>query len=389
MVCAVICGGPAARARAEEPSIPSEPKVMREPGERVDVIDAFDDKDPIDIDIGLAFAFETKRGTLSREDAEVASYTASASRLLPRVAVGVFRDVSIGAGLAIVLDETVRIDREGDATIATAAGETIVNLPFRGPSRSGFEEMWLGVNVAPLNQMRGSPLSMRVSLEGHLSAFAARHPCDEDGCRRLVRGGPIPTAGTTTGLLGTELAVTVSRRFLSVEPYARVAGRLDVAVEGALHDIAAAGGDLPKTFSGMLGTMLVPWENRESFGRVTIDVGVSVQVESAGFGFSVLSDAIGSSPWIALDAEPRPSGVLSGGPRVFGRLTSEGLWQASRFVKLGFGFNGSYEGERVVTRGDQISSSGVPAAARAELGRPISSSAVFGFDLSSRGVVMF
>ena len=77
---------------------------MQEPGEVVNVIDAFDDGDPFDLNVSLAFQYFSKSAKILRETniaraglttggftahtLNVASYSESTSNLIPRIDVG-------------------------------------------------------------------------------------------------------------------------------------------------------------------------------------------------------------------------------------------------------------------------------------------------------------
>src|SRR5262245_49795709 len=54
-------------ARADEPRSSTEPRLMMEPGEVTNVIDAFDDLDPFDANISLGFEYSSKSAKILRE----------------------------------------------------------------------------------------------------------------------------------------------------------------------------------------------------------------------------------------------------------------------------------------------------------------------------------
>src|SRR5688572_19535117 len=59
----------AVHSRADEPIKPTEPSLMAEPGEVVDVVDAFDTEkgDPFDLNLSLGFHQQWERGKIRRE----------------------------------------------------------------------------------------------------------------------------------------------------------------------------------------------------------------------------------------------------------------------------------------------------------------------------------
>src|ERR1700722_6463587 len=105
-------------ARAAEPRNATEPRVMLEPGEVVNVIDAFDEGNPFDLNISLGFDYSSKSAKILRETAiggagltsggftthllNVASYSETMARLTPRVDVGLYHDIAVHIALPII-----------------------------------------------------------------------------------------------------------------------------------------------------------------------------------------------------------------------------------------------------------------------------------------------
>ena len=54
---ALVASLDASVVRADEPRSATEPRIMQEPGEVVNVIDAFDEGDPFDISLSLGFQY--------------------------------------------------------------------------------------------------------------------------------------------------------------------------------------------------------------------------------------------------------------------------------------------------------------------------------------------
>src|SRR5262245_43898435 len=88
-------------ALADEPRSSTEPRVMLEPGDVTNVIDAFDDGDRFDANISLGFSYASKSARILREThiaqpglttggytsrlLNVAQYSSEIARLTPRV----------------------------------------------------------------------------------------------------------------------------------------------------------------------------------------------------------------------------------------------------------------------------------------------------------------
>src|SRR5262245_928570 len=95
-----------ATARADEPRKVTEPSVMREPTEIVQVADAFDDDDIFDLQLSLGYAHSWKNAKIYRETSSlqlstgdytpsnmnVAKYTHDTARLNTRADIGVYKD---------------------------------------------------------------------------------------------------------------------------------------------------------------------------------------------------------------------------------------------------------------------------------------------------------
>ena len=109
---------------AEEPRKVSEPSVLREPSEVVQVVDAFDDDDLFDLNLSLGYhsTWSSAKilressltdagfsdGNYSRANLNVAQYSQRVSRLNPRADIGLYKDLALVIRLPIILSD----DRE-------------------------------------------------------------------------------------------------------------------------------------------------------------------------------------------------------------------------------------------------------------------------------------
>src|SRR6185436_17369701 len=101
MVAALCAGGPAGRASAQ--SEPETIPLLAEPIAYTDVIDAFDDLDPLDVNIGLRYVRTDASATLSRElvdsgaqrtrYVDVATHVLERNELALELDVGLYRDL--------------------------------------------------------------------------------------------------------------------------------------------------------------------------------------------------------------------------------------------------------------------------------------------------------
>src|SRR5262249_2576028 len=116
-------------ARAEEPARASDLRMMAEPGEVTDVIDAFDGDDVFDLHLTLGYQYSRQRSHIRRETSiggaanpglssgdftasnmNVATYEENTSRLNTRVDIGVYHDVALYVRLPVVLSDERKLD---------------------------------------------------------------------------------------------------------------------------------------------------------------------------------------------------------------------------------------------------------------------------------------
>ena len=329
------------------------PRVMREPGDVTDVIDAFDNEegDPFDLSVGLGFNYFSKRARILRESSvyapglttggyttrrqNVGQYIETTSRLVPRLDVGLFRDLALFFEAPIVLKNSRKIeDIDGSAgnsaTTAGAPGENLFAVPFTAPDRSGLEYLALGLNFAIFNQARDYTKPTWVfGVETQLSVGTPMHACnanpapgevecaqpgdinrngqrDSDGVD--ANGDPLESAnagdernaGVTRGTVALAVHSVMSKRLKYIEPYGGFRARFefqmgDESDYGRTDFQGALVNHPPIVGTVMLGMMIHPWENREKFSRLSFDLRFQGEYHSEGRDYSELFDALGSS----------------------------------------------------------------------------------------------
>ena len=350
--------GPA-RALADEPRKATEPPVMREPSEIVQVADAFDDDDIFDLHLSLGYEHSWRNGKIYRETSapqlstgdftpsnmNVAKYSQDVGRLNTRADIGVYKDIAVVIRMPVILSDDRSLEQNGgglqSTTLAGAPGEQLFSLPFKSPSRSGIEYLALGMDFGLMNQARnpnkptwvlGGEVRVNVSEPMHACNNAPANlnqtvaPPGQVKCaspndmNRDGVGGQVTTTdtgvpgqklvldegaagqrkpGVSRGTTGLAFHTFVSRRVKYIEPY----GGFDV-----LFEFPTTGSDFHATdLKGSLvnhpplrGTMTVgmaimPWEIRDAFQRLTIDLRFAGTYVSEGRDYSELFDALGSS----------------------------------------------------------------------------------------------
>lgn len=410
-------------AAADEPRSATEPRVMMESGEVTNVIDAFDDGDPFDFNISLGFQFFSKSAKIRRETAaggpgltsggytsnllNVASYSESTSKLIPRIDFGIYKDLAGHISLPIILNHSRGLeDLDGSAgnqeyILRGAPGEQLFSLPFNSPDRSGLEYLGLGLDLNIMNQARDR------TKPTWLLGFEVRLPVSQAmaACTTTPRDGQVECAnpsdinrngqrdgdlegqdveqrdpGVGRGTIGLEVHTILSKRIKYVEPYGGFRALIEWYGASDDFDLTNLEGSLvnmpPLVGTVMLGMMIIPWENREKFGRLTFDLRAEGEYHSEGRDYSELFDALGSSDapslrspqWASYHAETvcvdddgnpntpcinRDSSAVDQGsqktyftglsnvqPYASFRASVSATWQASELVKfqLGAGF---------------------------------------------------
>lgn len=332
----------AGTALADEPRSATEPRVMSEPGEVVNVIDSFDDGDLFDLNVTLGFEYATKSAKILRETnvfapglttggftsrfMNVAQYSETTTRLVPRVDVGVYKDIAVYFRLPIILANTRQLeDLDGSsgqlATVAQGApGETLFSVPFKAPDRSGLEYLAVGAEVDILNQARDATKpTWLFGVEGRFAIGTPMHACnanpkpgqvecaDPSDVNRDGKGeGEFEGTGigarepgVTRGTIGLALRTVLSRRVKYVEPYGGFGALFEFQQDSSDYGISDLQGSLvnhpPLVGTMMLGMMIHPWEHRAKYGRLTIDLRFTGDYRSEGRDYSELFDALGSS----------------------------------------------------------------------------------------------
>jgi hypothetical protein len=181
----------------------SEPSVLREPSEVVQVVDAFDDDDLFDLHLSLGYQSTWKSakilressltdagfsdGGFSRANLNVAEYSSRISRLNTRADVGLYKDLALVIRLPIVLSDDRELkglsgsEKNQSFALAGAPGEQLFQLPFKSPTRSGVEYLAIGLDASPMNQARDSTKpTWLIGIEGRFDVSEPMHACGKN-----------------------------------------------------------------------------------------------------------------------------------------------------------------------------------------------------------------
>jgi hypothetical protein len=350
-------------AGAEEPRKVSEPSVLREPSEVVQVVDAFDDDDLFDLHLSLGYQSTWKSakilressltdpgfsdGGYSRANLNVAEYESRVSRLNTRADIGVYKDIALIVRLPIILSDDRELkglsgsDQNQSFVLQGAPGEQLFSLPFKSPTRSGIEYLAIGIDAAPMNQARDNTKpTWLLGIEGRFDVSEPMHACNksreilntnrglpgagqtqEVECAHISdvnrdgQGGGYTTQGPPGTLEGTfsgsrkpgvsrgvtalEAHTMVSRRVKYVEPYGGFRALFEFQNSSSDYGATDLQGSLvnhpPLRGSMIFGLNVIPWEIRDAYQRLNLDIRFTGTYVSEGRDYSELFDALGSS----------------------------------------------------------------------------------------------
>ncbi|HEY6077726.1 MAG TPA: hypothetical protein VIW29_02935 [Polyangiaceae bacterium] len=285
-------------------------------------------------------------GGYSRASLQVAEYSQHITRLNTRADVGLYKDLALIIRLPIILADDRELTGLGGseenqaAVLEGAPGEQLFRLPFKSPTRSGIEYLAVGIDAAPMNQARDSTKpTWLIGIEGRFDVSEPMHACNKDpkglnsdgtlldpanaqeecanvsDINRNGVGGEYPAPvdggslegtfsggrkpGVSRGTTGLEMHTYISRRVKYLEPYGGF--RALIEFQSSSSDFGATDLDAslvnhpPLKGTMVFGLNVIPWEVREAFQRLNVDIRFTGTYVSEGRDESELSDALGSS----------------------------------------------------------------------------------------------
>lgn len=390
-------------ALADEPVAAKEPRLLRETGENTTVIDAFDKDDIFDANLLLSLRQSWKSANIRRETSlpqltsggftaqneNIASYSQSLTVLEVGADVGIFRDLALSLRLPLILADARELsDLDGSSRnpqrLQDPNGEQLFSVPFKSPTRSGVDWFSAALNYALTNQQRDETKpTWVIGVEGRFAIGDRLHACNENAAIKCPDPsnptGPGREPGISRGMHSLIAHTIFSRRFGYVEPYTGFRFHADLPQSnsdfGATSDLRGTLQSRPPligTFT--VGMEIYPWENREQFQRVIIDVRLRGSYHSPGRDYSELFDALGSSQARTL-RNPNP-GAYTAGPDgftsvadpnaakvyftgitdqqafgSFGSMTGV-TWQANEYTKFSAGLGLTYAQSHLITAAD-------------------------------------
>lgn len=376
-------------------------RLFDDPIAYTDVADAVDGDDPFDLNVHLAFRRSRTAGTIQREltggalpgspgrgsanFGDVADWEHIRNVLEVGLDMGIYRDVMVFARLPLVLSDTRELVYAGndtgtiDSLLSTdvpGLGPTpLFGLPFQSPTRSGIDSVNVGVAFNAMNQARRRDRPTWTMLfEGRFGIGSIMAPCAD--------GDPGCDPGVSPGTHAVRFESRLSRRYPLAELYQGIA--YEFAWAGRAKDQFTPSGNLsgyqnrrpPMRGTLTAGVAFIPWENRATWQRFTLDVRARGTYVSEGRDYSPLYDALGTStnPYLAL---PNLEGIppMEGSPALrqvpFNGLTdvqdhgelggSVAIeMQAARYVRFRFGVDVDYITPHLLTASDACNPSASP-----------------------------
>ncbi|MCS6798605.1 MAG: hypothetical protein NZ898_08745 [Myxococcota bacterium] len=337
----VWLGGGAALAQDDETLW-----LYREPTSFTDVVDAFDEHDPFDLNVSVGFSRSLLTGVVQRETndpmhpevrrpdvsgaraseawVDIAKFEHLRNILHFGLDVGVYHDVALFLRLPVVLSDSRELtapegrtteEVNADLVAADPDGRAVplFQLPFRSPTRSGVPWLDVGAAWAIFNQHRNRHLpTWVVSATGRFATGEPVHACFDrapmgrDRCPNPNPAGGTLEPGIGDGTNGLRLETRASWRSRYIEPYGGLA--FQIGWPGSSKRWFEPGGDLagfmntlpPRIGEMTVGLAIIPWEHRGRWQRFALDFRLVGQYVSEGHGYTPLTDPLGSSAHPAL-----------------------------------------------------------------------------------------
>lgn len=278
--------------------------------EITDVADAFDDEDPIDINIQVSYQRDLRKAKISREfkcsdlsdncpgtnsiifPTEL-EYRRVINTILIDTDIGIYKDIELFVSMPIIIEDSMELSfpskvSGANSTISPDSDSEhwppLFNVPYLGQKRSGFGDMSVGVKYSPFSQERD-----------------IYHPSWKLGMTYTIPTGSIKKAtnnGVGEGMHKITLDTAISRRILFVEPYFGFFGTFKFGSSSGLfqnYGETQTNVDPGAEMGIIIGTEIVPWEVYGQGQKFAFDFGFKANYNFEGRGHSEIFDALGSS----------------------------------------------------------------------------------------------
>jgi hypothetical protein len=341
-----------------------------------EVASAFDPEDGFDLHLSIDYRLDIRRSAIKREDVGrpgagrdagipvVRDLVFSGTRhtVVPRLELGLFRDVSFSAAMPYVLsdDRTLELDQRDTPCDFDGANATCVNRAtsstfvdglltgsgfdgqnagggfddsdptvFRGPTRSGVDQVHLGITWAPMSQARDETKpTWKMGVEGRLAVgkIATISATDLDN-----------STGVGRGISEIRLWTSMARRLGWAEPYVEVwwMAPLSTKTDSLFSDPGfGARSTKPQQEGGLrFGFEGYAVDQGDEGARLSLELGARMSAHFEGRAytemwevFALAGDASGTGPLI-LDADPTTDGMQA--------LDHPGITNVENYLEMG------------------------------------------------------
>lgn len=337
------------------------PRIMGEPTEYTNVLDAFEGDALFDFAAHLSYRLRSESARIRREQPSISGRASSdfvhladsqrdVKELIFGLDLGIYRDLMLSVRVPFVLSDErtlswVRGRGEGDAqsgALQGVAGLFPTEEDFESKSRFGFPGLDLGLRWGVTNQFTSPRWPTWVLLADlQLATGAVQRPC---------QAGADCEAGITPGTSRLRFESRFSYRYRHAEPYLGVAYTHPyVAAPGealyAASEVRPNAGSPPKQVGLTTGIAVIPWEDRRRFQRITLDLRGHARYVGAGRGASPLFDVLGTAPATA----GRISGLTELQPHAQVGLDAAVLLRAAQYVRFRAAVEVAYNSPYLVT----------------------------------------
>jgi len=341
-----------------------------------DVASAFDPDDGFDLHLTFDYRLDVRRSAIVREDVGRPGSTAqngipvvrdlifagSRHTVVPRLELGLFRDVSFAVALPLILadERTLELDQRDTPCDFDGANATCVNRTtsstfvdgiltgtgfdgqnggaafdpddptvFRGPTRHGLDQVHLGLTWAPMNQARDSTKpTWKLGVEGRFAVgkIATIDAANLDG-----------STGVGRGVNELRLWTSMARRIGWSEPFVEAWWQAPISVKKtSLFDDPGFGArsTMPQQEGGIrFGFEGYAVDQGDDGARLTLELSARMVAHFEGRNytelwemFALAGNASGTGPMI-LDADPTTDGVQA--------LDHPGVTNVENFIEMG------------------------------------------------------
>lgn len=321
-------------------------------GDYTEIGSALDKDDPFDLHVSLDYGFESRSGGIKREVSGIVNpmlpdrvaiakdllYRGTRHVLTPKVRVGVYTDVELSVALPIVIRDSYTLEFDQSAnpcvlppdpgmpTCVNALNSSTVQdglLPtngfdaddpgtgftdpndptiFRGTTRKGIDQIYVGAAWAPMNQHRDpTKPTWKIGTELRLAV---------GDTMEFDRERPDKSTGVGRGLHEVRLWTSMAKRVSWAEPFIEIWWQAPIGTTDDSLFIETGFGEERAQAQQIAGTRFgfegIAWENAPAEQRIGLEFSANLQAHFEGRDYSPMWEVFA----YAGDAENDPNNPL-------------------------------------------------------------------------------